>query len=91
MTLQKEVFVARPEKFCISCQPTGYSLNLNWPVVPYVYYTLSLFSFRSRDRQGGQGDAMYPIGYSDKPVPDTSVQETDRNLVEKVAARVFCF
>lgn len=27
---------------------------------------------------------MYPVGYSDKPVPDTSVQEADRNLVEKV-------
>lgn len=27
---------------------------------------------------------MYPVGYSDKAVPDTSVQEADRNLVEKV-------
>uniref|UniRef100_A0AAZ3PUZ7 ER membrane protein complex subunit 4 n=1 Tax=Oncorhynchus tshawytscha TaxID=74940 RepID=A0AAZ3PUZ7_ONCTS len=26
---------------------------------------------------------MYPIGYSDKPVPDTSIQESDKNLVEK--------
>lgn len=40
---------------------------------------------RSRsDRQGGQGDVVYPIGYSEKPVPDTSIQETDKNLVEKV-------
>lgn len=39
---------------------------------------------RSRsDRQGGQGDVVYPIGYSEKPVPDTSIQETDKNLVEK--------
>ncbi|MBN3308610.1 ER membrane protein complex subunit 4 [Amia ocellicauda] len=45
---------------------------------------LSLGSSRGRgDRQSNQGDALYPIGYSDKPVPDTSVQETDRNLVEK--------
>ncbi|XP_061445997.1 ER membrane protein complex subunit 4 isoform X2 [Rhineura floridana] len=35
------------------------------------------------DRSGGQGDTLYPIGYSDKQVPDTSVQETDRILVEK--------
>nr|XP_056719340.1 ER membrane protein complex subunit 4 [Euleptes europaea] len=35
------------------------------------------------DRGGGQGDTMYPVGYSDKQVPDTSVQETDRILVEK--------
>lgn len=40
---------------------------------------------RSRsERQGGQGDVVYPIGYSEKPVPDTSIQETDKNLVEKV-------
>lgn len=42
--------------------------------------------YRSRgDRQGGQGDVVYPIGYSEKPVPDTSIQETDKNLVEKVS------
>lgn len=41
---------------------------------------------RSRsERQGGQGDVVYPIGYSEKPVPDTSIQETDKNLVEKVS------
>lgn len=46
---------------------------------------------RSRsDRQGGQGDVVYPIGYSEKPVPDTSIQETDKNLVEK-ASRVESF
>ncbi|XP_035287094.1 ER membrane protein complex subunit 4 [Anguilla rostrata] len=45
---------------------------------------LSLGSTRTRgDRQSNQGDVLYPVGYSDKPVPDTSVQETDRNLVEK--------
>ncbi|XP_014921910.1 ER membrane protein complex subunit 4 isoform X2 [Prionailurus viverrinus] len=39
---------------------------------------------RSRsDRGGGQGDSLYPVGYLDKQVPDTSVQETDRILVEK--------
>lgn len=27
---------------------------------------------------------LYPVGYLDKQVPDTSVQETDRILVEKV-------
>ncbi|KAH0626272.1 hypothetical protein JD844_001176 [Phrynosoma platyrhinos] len=32
------------------------------------------------DRSSGQGDTLYPIGYSDKQVPDTSVQETDRIL-----------
>ncbi|XP_062864726.1 ER membrane protein complex subunit 4 [Trichomycterus rosablanca] len=43
---------------------------------------LSLANTRSRaDRQ--KDDVMYPVGYSDKPVPDTSVQEADRNLVEK--------
>ncbi|KAF6129853.1 ER membrane protein complex subunit 4 [Phyllostomus discolor] len=36
------------------------------------------------DRGGGQGDSLYPVGYLDKQVPDTSVQETDRILVEKV-------
>uniref|UniRef100_A0A8C1PAY6 Uncharacterized protein n=1 Tax=Cyprinus carpio TaxID=7962 RepID=A0A8C1PAY6_CYPCA len=41
-------------------------------------------SSRNRgDRQSKDGDVMYPVGYSDKPVPDTSVQEADRNLVEK--------
>lgn len=45
---------------------------------------LSLGNTRSRsERQGGQGDVVYPIGYSEKPVPDTSIQETDKNLVEK--------
>lgn len=44
--------------------------------------------FRSRgERQGGQGDVVYPIGYSEKPVPDTSIQETDKNLVEKVSSQ----
>ena len=38
------------------------------------------------DRQGGQGDVVYPIGYSEKPVPDNSIQETDKNLVEKVSS-----
>lgn len=42
-------------------------------------------SFRGRsDRGSGQGDSLYPVGYLDKQVPDTSVQETDRILVEKV-------
>uniref|UniRef100_A0A671PN74 Uncharacterized protein n=1 Tax=Sinocyclocheilus anshuiensis TaxID=1608454 RepID=A0A671PN74_9TELE len=46
---------------------------------------LSLGNSRNRgDRQSKDGDVMYPVGYSDKPVPDTSVQEADRNLVEKV-------
>ncbi|XP_069796920.1 ER membrane protein complex subunit 4 isoform X1 [Narcine bancroftii] len=40
-------------------------------------------SGRGRDRQGGQGDVVYPVGYSDRQLPDTSVQETDRILVEK--------
>ncbi|KAK7910469.1 hypothetical protein WMY93_015153 [Mugilogobius chulae] len=45
---------------------------------------LSMGNTRSRsERQGGQGDVVYPIGYSEKPVPDTSIQETDKNLVEK--------
>ncbi|XP_058638006.1 ER membrane protein complex subunit 4 isoform X2 [Onychostoma macrolepis] len=45
---------------------------------------LSLGNSRNRgDRQSKDGDVMYPVGYSDKPVPDTSVQEADRNLVEK--------
>ena len=47
---------------------------------------------RSRgDRQGGQGDVVYPIGYSEKPVPDTSIQETDKNLVEKVRTATASF
>nr|XP_038960466.1 ER membrane protein complex subunit 4 isoform X1 [Rattus norvegicus] len=36
------------------------------------------------DRGSGQGDSLYPVGYLDKQVPDTSVQETDRILVEKL-------
>lgn len=40
------------------------------------------------DRGGGQGDSLYPVGYLDKQVPDTSVQETDRILVEKVQSAV---
>ncbi|KAJ6651799.1 hypothetical protein lerEdw1_016476 [Lerista edwardsae] len=36
------------------------------------------------DRGSGQGETLCPVGYSDKQVPDTSVQETDRILVEKV-------
>ncbi|XP_041095555.1 ER membrane protein complex subunit 4 [Polyodon spathula] len=44
---------------------------------------LGLGNPRRGDRQGNQGDSLYPVGYSDKPVPDTSVHETDRNLVEK--------
>lgn len=45
----------------------------------------SLLLHRTRgDRQLKDGEVMYPVGYSDKPVPDTSVQEADRNLVEKV-------
>ncbi|XP_043542457.1 ER membrane protein complex subunit 4, partial [Chiloscyllium plagiosum] len=47
---------------------------------PTVFF---LFSPRSRDRQCGQGDSVYPVGYSEKQLPDTSVQETDRILVEK--------
>uniref|UniRef100_A0A8C8YFY6 ER membrane protein complex subunit 4 n=1 Tax=Prolemur simus TaxID=1328070 RepID=A0A8C8YFY6_PROSS len=39
------------------------------------------------DRGSGQGDSLYPVGYLDKQVPDTSVQETDRILVEKVQSR----
>lgn len=53
--------------------------------LPGVKLFVLLFSCRSRDRQGGQGDVVYPIGYSEKPVPDTSIQETDKNLVEKVS------
>lgn len=52
-----------------------------------------LWCCRSRgERQGGQGDVVYPIGYSEKPVPDTSIQETDKNLVEKVSTKLsqFC-
>ncbi|ROL29825.1 ER membrane protein complex subunit 4 [Anabarilius grahami] len=51
---------------------------------------LSLGNSRSRgDRQSKDGDVMYPVGYSDKPVPDTSVQEADRNLVEKIPMNLF--
>ncbi|TFJ98233.1 phosphoribosylformylglycinamidine synthase [Platysternon megacephalum] len=35
------------------------------------------------DWGSGQGESLYPMGYSDKQVPDTSIQETDRILVEK--------
>lgn len=56
-----------------------------------VKQTVFLLRCRSRgDRQGGQGDVVYPIGYSEKPVPDTSIQETDKNLVEKVRKLYFC-
>lgn len=49
-----------------------------------------LLCCRSRgERQGGQGDVVYPVGYSEKPVPDTSIQETDKNLVEKVSLYLF--
>lgn len=48
---------------------------------------LFLFCRSRSERQGGQGDVVYPIGYSEKPVPDTSIQETDKNLVEKVSAQ----
>lgn len=50
---------------------------------PHVVFCASLSRNRG-DRQSKDGDVMYPVGYSDKPVPDTSVQEADRNLVEKV-------
>ncbi|MGH0148126.1 UNVERIFIED_CONTAM: hypothetical protein FKN15_071011 [Acipenser sinensis] len=48
-----------------------------------LYHSPSLSLYNRGDRQGNQGDCLYPVGYSDKPVPDTSVHETDRNLVEK--------
>ncbi|KAF3828610.1 hypothetical protein GH733_004599 [Mirounga leonina] len=39
---------------------------------------------RSQSDQGsGQGDLLYPVGYFDKQMSDTSVQETERTLVEK--------
>ncbi|XP_008586573.1 PREDICTED: ER membrane protein complex subunit 4 isoform X2 [Galeopterus variegatus] len=41
------------------------------------------------DRGSGQGDSLYPVGYLDKQVPDTSVQETDRILVEKVQRQYY--
>ncbi|CAB1345494.1 unnamed protein product [Coregonus sp. 'balchen'] len=51
---------------------------------------LTLGNARGRgDRQSNQGDVMYPIGYSDKPVPDTSIQESDKNLVEKIPMNLF--
>lgn len=56
------------------------ALWIKWTELTYV-------SSRGRgDRQSNQGDVMYPIGYSDKPVPDTSIQESDKNLVEKVGS-----
>lgn len=60
-------------------------LSLKKPVAFKAKPFVSLLCCRSRgERQGGQGDVVYPIGYSEKPVPDTSIQETDKNLVEKV-------
>ncbi|XP_072271292.1 ER membrane protein complex subunit 4 isoform X1 [Pyxicephalus adspersus] len=38
---------------------------------------------RGRGERGTTQDSMYPVGYSDKQVPDTSVQESDHILVEK--------
>ncbi|KAM9329395.1 ER membrane protein complex subunit 4 [Gastrophryne carolinensis] len=38
---------------------------------------------RGRGERGTAQDNMYPVGYSDKQVPDTSVQESDHILVEK--------
>uniref|UniRef100_A0A673I2H1 ER membrane protein complex subunit 4 n=1 Tax=Sinocyclocheilus rhinocerous TaxID=307959 RepID=A0A673I2H1_9TELE len=35
------------------------------------------------DRQSKDGEVVYPVGFSDKPVPDPSVQEADRDLLEK--------
>ncbi|KAM7377064.1 hypothetical protein PAMA_013717 [Pampus argenteus] len=61
----------------LSTRGGGAARRLKWAL------ELSLGNTRSRDRQGGQGDVVYPIGYSEKPVPDTSIQETDKNLVEK--------
>lgn len=53
-----------------------------WEATALVFFGLVC---RGRsDRGGGQGDSLYPVGYLDKQVPDTSVQETDRILVEKV-------
>lgn len=53
--------------------------------------SLSMSLRRTRgDRQLKDGEVMYPVGYSDKPVPDTSVQEADRNLVEKVKLHIDC-
>ncbi|XP_046698632.1 ER membrane protein complex subunit 4 isoform X2 [Silurus meridionalis] len=61
----------------LSNKATG-SKRMKWTL------ELSLANTRSRgDRQLKDGEVMYPVGYSDKPVPDTSVQEADRNLVEK--------
>ncbi|KAG7221479.1 hypothetical protein INR49_002454 [Caranx melampygus] len=62
----------------LSTRGGGAARRMKWAL------ELSLGNTRSRqDRQGGQGDVVYPIGYSEKPVPDTSIQETDKNLVEK--------
>ncbi|XP_077154138.1 ER membrane protein complex subunit 4 isoform X2 [Ranitomeya variabilis] len=38
---------------------------------------------RGRGERSATQDSMYPVGYSDKQVPDTSVQESDHILVEK--------
>ncbi|ELW70807.1 Transmembrane protein 85 [Tupaia chinensis] len=35
------------------------------------------------DRGSGQGYSLYPVGYLDKQVPDTSMQKTDQIVVEK--------
>uniref|UniRef100_A0A3Q3X8J1 Uncharacterized protein n=1 Tax=Mola mola TaxID=94237 RepID=A0A3Q3X8J1_MOLML len=62
----------------LSTRGSGGARRMKWAL------ELSLGNTRSRgERQGGQGDVVYPIGYSEKPVPDTSIQETDKNLVEK--------
>ncbi|XP_069044822.1 ER membrane protein complex subunit 4 [Lepisosteus oculatus] len=66
----------------MSMRGGGGARRLKWAL------ELSLGNTRGRgDRQSNQGDALYPIGYSDKPVPDTSVQETDRNLVNPSLSR----
>ena len=56
-----------------------------WEATALVFFFFFWFVCRGRsDRGGGQGDSLYPVGYLDKQVPDSSVQETDRILVEKV-------
>ncbi|KAG2462095.1 EMC4 protein, partial [Polypterus senegalus] len=68
---EKEVETRVPERKVKQVQ-----LMMEWKVL--------MLATRGRsDRQGNQGDSLYPVGYSDKPIPDASVQETDRNLVEK--------
>jgi hypothetical protein len=63
---------------------TGHACGVNvWKAETSVSWTGLFFRGRS-DRGSGQGDSLYPVGYLDKQVPDTSVQETDRILVEKV-------